>query len=71
MLNALLVRLRAMSAAKRKLFAALGCYAVLLGLALYTFLPVYTYDEQLILGMVLLVFATLIAKTLVHHNSRE
>ena len=68
----LLTRFRAISAANRKLLAALGCYAILLGLALYVFLPARTSDEQLILGVVLTVFAILIAKTLIHsRQSRE
>ena len=57
-----------MSAANRKLLAALVCYAVLLGLALYTLLPARTSDEQFILGVVLLVFGILTAKTLAHRE---
>ena len=68
MLTSILVRLRAVSAVKRKQFAALGCYAILLGLALYVLLPANTSDEQFILGVVLLVFAILTAKILSHRN---
>ena len=57
-----------MSAANKKRFAALGCYAVLLGLALYVLLPAHTSDEQFILGTVLLIFAILTAKTLTHRE---
>jgi predicted outer membrane lipoprotein len=55
-----------MSAANRKLIAALCCYAVLSGMALYLLLPARTSDEQFVLGVVLIVFAILTAKTLTH-----
>jgi len=61
-------RLRTMSAANRKLLAAFVCYAILLGAALYALLPAQTSDEQVILGMVLLVFAILAVKTLAHRE---
>ena len=55
-----------MGTANGRLFAALGCYAVLLSAALYVLLPTRTSDEQFLLGAVLLVFAILITKTLAH-----
>ena len=55
-----------MGTANGRLFAALGCYAVLLAAALYVLLPTRTSDEQFLLGAVLLVFAMMIVKTLVH-----
>ena len=57
-----------MGAANGKLLAALCCYAVLLGLALYVLLPAHTSEEQFILGAVLLIFAILIAKTLMRRD---
>ena len=57
-----------MSAVSKKRFAALGCYAILLGLALYTLLPARTSDDQFVLGVVLLIFAILTAKTLTHQE---
>jgi hypothetical protein len=69
MSTSLLARLRAMSAANRKLIAALVCYAVILGLALYVLLPARTSDEQFILGSVLLVIAILTSKTISNRNS--
>ncbi len=54
--------------ANRRLLAALACYAVLIGIALYTLLPARTYYEQFILGLVLVVFALLILKTFVHSD---
>jgi len=62
--RSLLARFKEMSAANKKLFAALCCYAVLLGLALYVFLPANSSEEQLILGAVLLIFGMIIAKTI-------
>ena len=64
MFASLLARFRTMSAVNKRRFAALGCYAVLLGLALYVLLPAHTSNEQFLLGVVLLIFAILTAKTL-------
>ena len=58
-----------MSAAKRKLLTALCCYTILLGMALYVLLPVRTSDEQFVLGVVILIFAILAAKTLADRKS--
>ena len=60
----ILARFRVFSAANKNLLAALCCYAVLLGMALYALLPARTSDEQFIVGAVLLIFAILTAKTL-------
>jgi len=49
-----------------RLAAALFCYAALLAAALYTLLPARTSNEQLILGVFLLVLAVSIMKTIVH-----
>jgi hypothetical protein len=67
--TALLGRVRTISAAKRKLLAALICYLMLLAAVLYVLLPAKTSDEQFILGVVLLIFAILTAKTLAHRNT--
>jgi hypothetical protein len=50
----------------RKLLIALTCYGVLILAALYFLLPVRSSNESFILGVVLLVFALLIVKTIVH-----
>ncbi len=57
--------------ANRKLIVALACYCVLIGIALYTLLPARTYHEQFILGLVLVVFALLIFKTLIHSEDEK
>jgi hypothetical protein len=57
--------------ANRKLLGALACYCVLIGIALYALLPARTYHEQFILGLVLFVFALLIAKTLIHSQDEK
>ena len=49
-----------------RLFIALACYLVLILIALYELLPVRTSNDRFILGFVLLVFALLIVKTIVH-----
>ena len=49
-----------------RLFIALACYFVLILIALYGLLPVRTSDERFVLGFVLLVFALLIVKTIIH-----
>ena len=68
MLRNVIARLRAMSAAKRKLLAALCCYAILLGMSMFVLLPARTSDEQFVLGVILLIFAILTAKTLAHRE---
>jgi hypothetical protein len=62
-LNSLLAKLKR---ANRKLIVALACYFVLILIALYELLPVRTSNDRFILGFVLLVFALLIVKTIVH-----
>jgi hypothetical protein len=63
----LLVYLRAkLKGASSRLFIALACYLVLILIALYELLPVRTSNDRFILGFVLLVFALLIVKTIVH-----
>jgi hypothetical protein len=62
-----LVYLRArLKGAGPRLFIALACYLVLILIALYELLPVRTSNDRFILGFVLLVFALLIVKTIVH-----
>lgn len=55
----------------RRVATALVCYAVLIAAALVTLLPVRTSDEKFILGVVLVVFALLIVKTLVHAHGDD
>jgi hypothetical protein len=63
-------RIRAkLGATNKRLFAALGCYAILLAAALYALLPAHTSDERFLLGIVLLIFAILTVKTIA--QSRE
>ena len=50
----------------RRLIIAMACYLVLILVALYGLLPVRTSNDRFVLGCVLLVFALLIVKTLVH-----
>ncbi len=50
---------------------ALACYAVLIGIALAVFLPVRTGDDRFLLGMLLVVFALFIVKTLLHAGGDE
>jgi peptidoglycan/LPS O-acetylase OafA/YrhL len=54
--------------ANRKLLAALACYAVLIAIALYVLLPAHTYHERFLLGLVLLVAALFMVKTIAHAN---
>jgi hypothetical protein len=61
--NNLLAKLKG---ASPRLFIALGCYLVLILIALYGLLPVRTSNDRFVLGFVLLVFALLIVKTIVH-----
>ena len=62
-----LVSLRAkLKGASRRLFIAMTCYLVLILIALYGLLPVRTSNDRFVLGFVLLVFALLIVKTIVH-----
>ena len=62
-----LVYLRSkLKGASPRLFIALACYLVLILIALYGLLPVRTSNDRFVLGFVLLVFALLIVKTIVH-----
>jgi hypothetical protein len=60
---------RKLTAAKRRLLLAMGCYCILIAAALWTLLPVRSSDDSFVLGLVLCVFAILIIKTLVHHSA--
>lgn len=61
------VSLRArLKGANRRLIVAMACYLVLILIALYGLLPVRTSNDRFVLGFVLLVFALLIVKTIVH-----
>ena len=62
-LNNLLAKLKG---ASPRLFIALACYLVLILIALYELLPVRTSNDRFVLGFVLVVFALLIVKTIVH-----
>ncbi|MBN2338706.1 MAG: hypothetical protein JXP48_09220 [Acidobacteria bacterium] len=62
---------RRMRGGRRRVIAALACYAVLIGIALYAFLPVRTGDDRFLLGMLLAVFALFIVKTLAHAGDGE
>jgi hypothetical protein len=57
----------------RRLLVAVACYAVLISIALYAFLPLTSSNDRFILGCVLLVFAVLIVKTIAHaaHEQSE
>jgi hypothetical protein len=55
-----------LAAANRRLLTAMACYCILIVIALYALLPVRSSNEGFILGVVLLVFAVLIVKTLAH-----
>ncbi len=59
----LLARLKG---ANRRLIAAMACYGVLISIALYGLLPARTSNDRFLLGGVLLLFALLIVKTIVH-----
>jgi len=62
-----LVSLRAkLKGASPRLFMALTCYLILILVALYGLLPVRTPNDRFVLGFVLLVFALLIVKTIIH-----
>jgi hypothetical protein len=52
--------------ASPRLFVALACYLILILIALYGLLPVRTSNDRFVLGFVLLVFALLIIKTIIH-----
>jgi hypothetical protein len=52
----------------RKLIVAMSCYGVLILAALYFLLPVRTSNDRFILGVVLLVLALLIIKTIAHSD---
>ena len=62
-LNPLLAKLKR---ANRKLIVALSCYFILILIALFELLPIRTANDRFVLGFVLLVFALLIVKTIVH-----
>jgi integral membrane sensor domain MASE1 len=65
--NSLWTQLRGkLKTANRRLLGAMVCYAVLLAIALYALLPARSSNECFLVGMVLLVFALLIVKTLAH-----
>lgn len=55
----------------RRLAVAMICYAVLIGVVLAVFLPVRSANDRFLLGMVLLVFALLIVKTLAHAGDEK
>jgi hypothetical protein len=63
MLNNLLTKLKG---ANRRLIVAMACYLALILVALYGLLPVRTSNDRFVLGCVLLVFALLIVRTIVH-----
>ena len=50
----------------RRLLIALGCYLILILIALYALLPARTSNDRFVLGFVLCFFAILILKTVVH-----
>ena len=60
-----------MKSANRRMLAALACYCILIGIALYALTPARTYHERFLLGLVLFVFALLIVKTLVHSGDEK
>lgn len=49
----------------------MACYCILILIALFALLPVRSSHEGFILGVVLLVFAILIIKTLVHAEDEK
>ena len=53
-----------MKKAHRRLVAAMICYAVLILVALYAFLPVRNSNDTFILSVLLFFFAILIIKTI-------
>lgn len=57
--------------ANRRLFAALGCYLVLILTALYTLLPIRSSYERIVLWFVLCVFAILIIRSIIHAMQDE
>jgi hypothetical protein len=57
--------------ANRRLLAALACYVVLILVALYVLLPARSSQDRFLLGLVLLVVALLIVKTLVHAKDEK
>jgi hypothetical protein len=60
-----------MKKVNRKLLIALVCYGVLILAALYLLLPVRSSNESFILGVVLLVLAILIVKTIAHSQDDD
>ena len=57
--------------ANRRLFAALGCYLVLILTALHTLLPIRSSYERIVLWFVLCVFAILIIRSIIHSMQDE
>jgi hypothetical protein len=57
--------------ANRRLVAAMICYAVLILIVLVKFLPIRSANDRFLLGVVLLVFALLIIKTLKHAGDEK
>lgn len=55
----------------RRLIAAMICYGVLIMAALYLLLPVRSSNDAFLLGVLLLFFALLIIKTLVHSQDPD
>jgi hypothetical protein len=49
----------------KKLIIGLGCYAVLIAIAVYALQPIRTSNDRFLLGFVLCFFAILIVKTII------
>jgi Kef-type K+ transport system membrane component KefB len=60
-----------MKSANCRLIAAMACYAAIIAIALYAFLPICSSQERFLLGVVLFVIALLIVKTLVHSRDEN
>jgi hypothetical protein len=60
-----------LAVANRRLLAAVACYCILILVALYALLPVRSSDEGFVLGVLLLIFAILIVKTLAHGEDEK
>lgn len=52
--------------ANRRLVVGMACYLILILIALYGLLPARTSNDRFVLGLVLLVIALFIVKTIVH-----
>lgn len=57
--------------ANRRLLVAMACYVALILVALYALLPARSSQDRFLLGVVLLVFALLIVKTLAHAEDEK